>query len=323
MAPKLGREILYLSQADVIACGLTPAEINAAVEAIFRAKAEGAAWTQPKLAIFRPDGASFRAKGGAVADYGAMKWFGYYAGNERYELPDFVPLVVLNEGRSGMPIAVMDGVWLSAVRTASITAAAAKYMARPEAKSIGFVGCGKQARSNLAALLPLFPLESLVAYSRRASTAHAFAEEARRHGLEAQVVTDARAAISGLDIVVSCVAHGALKHGFLDASELSPGTFVSMVDLGYSWHRATLASLDRVICDDLEQSGPGGSEKLNFDGTYAGEIADIVSRKIPGRVRPEERNAIIFSGVGLADTAAAIAIYEAARKRGIGTTLPL
>jgi ornithine cyclodeaminase/alanine dehydrogenase-like protein (mu-crystallin family) len=116
--PQIGREILYLSRDDVSAVGVTASEMNDAVAAILRAKAQGAAWAPPKMAVFRPDGASFRAKGGALSrpGYGAVKWFGYFPGNERARLPDFVPLIFLNEGETGMPVAIMDGVVISAQR---------------------------------------------------------------------------------------------------------------------------------------------------------------------------------------------------------------
>src|SRR5262249_43578113 len=116
VAPRIGREMLYLSRADVAGLGVGAARMNEAMAAVLRAKAEGRAWSEPKMAIMRPDGASFRAKGGILAtpDYGAVKWFGYFAGNERAGLPDFLPLIVLNEAKTGMPVAVMDGVVISA-----------------------------------------------------------------------------------------------------------------------------------------------------------------------------------------------------------------
>ncbi len=325
MVPRIGREILYLSREDVIAVGVTPFEMNEAIAAAFRAKAENRAWTQPKMTIFRPDGASFRAKAGVMSqpDYGALKWFGYFPGNERAGLPDFVPLILLNEGGSGMPVAVMDGVVISAQRTGALSAVAARHMARRDAVSVAFIACGTQARSNLEALQAEFPLKRIVAYSRRVATAEAFAAAAEARGLTAEVATDPRRAIGDVDIVVSSVPHAAPGNRFLDAAHLSPGTFVSMVDLGYGWIASTLGALDRVFTDDIEQSGPGGSEKLNYGGAFCGDIADLVAGKVPGRLSPRERNALVFGGVGLADAAAAAVTYERAVAKGIGRILPL
>jgi len=324
VAPRIGREMLYLSREDVAGLGVGAAEMNEAMAAVFRAKAEGRAWSEPKMAIMRPDGASFRAKGGILAtpDYGAVKWFGYFAGNERAGLPDFLPLIVLNEAKTGMPVAVMDGVVISARRTGALSALAARAMARPGSRSVAFIACGTQARSNLAALRAEFPLERIVAYSRRRATAEAFAAEAAAAGLAVTVASDPLQAIGEVDIVVSSVPHAAPGNRYLDARRLSPGTFVAMVDLGYGWDAATLGALDRVVTDDLAQSTSGG-EKLNYNGSFAGDLADLAAGRIVGRASPEERNAFVFGGVGLADVAAAVAVYERAVAKGIGRILPL
>jgi ornithine cyclodeaminase/alanine dehydrogenase-like protein (mu-crystallin family) len=324
-APIIGRQILHLSRADVVACGVTPARMNAVVEAVFLAEAQGTAWTQPKLALFRPDGSSFRAKAGALTHpgYGAVKWFGYFPGNADRGLPDFWPMILLNEADTGFPVAMMDASWITATRTASITAAGAKHMARRSATRVGFVACGTQARSNLDALAAAFPLRHVTAYSRNPETAASFTAAARTGGFAAEAVTDPRDAVRGQDIVVTSVPHASTSSRFLDAADVSPGAFVSMVDLGFGWRKETLGAFDRVVTDNMAQSGPGGSEKLNFDGTYAGDLADVIGGRIPGRISAEERNALIFAGTGHVDAAAAIEVFEAACARGIGTLLPL
>lgn len=122
---------------------------------------------------------------------------------------------------------------------------------------------------------------------------------------------------------MSSVPHTSPDAQFLDAGEVSPGTFVSMVDLGFGWRRETLMHFDRVLTDNLEQSGPRGTERLNFEGDYAGDLADIVSGRIPGRRSPEERTALVFAGTGLVDAAAAAVVFEKAVERGLGTLLAL
>lgn len=322
--PEAGKTVLYLSRADVEASGVTPSAMNTAIETVFRAEAAGLAWTQPKLAVFRPDGASFRAKAGAIAEpgYGAIKWFGYFPGNAGRGRPDFWPMIILNEGETGLPVSIMDGTWISAARTASVTAAAARHLARADAWRVGFVACGTQARANLKALCAVFALRRITAYSRNPASADAFAAEARACGLEAIAVEDPCQAVRDQDIVVSSVPHASPSGRFLDAGDVSPGTFVSMVDLGYGWRTETLGRFDRVFTDNLEQSS-NGSEKLNFEGTFAGDLADVVGGRVPGRISREERSALIFAGTGHVDAAAAILVYEAACRQGLGTLLPL
>jgi ornithine cyclodeaminase/alanine dehydrogenase len=134
---------------------------------------------------------------------------------------------------------------------------------------------------------------------------------------------DPNQAIGAVDMVVSSVPRAATGGAFLDARRLAPGTFVSMVDLGYSWSASSFGALDRVFTDDVADSGPGGSEKLSYKGDYAGDLAGLVAGKVSGRLSPRERNAFVFAGSGLADVAAAVTVYERAVAKGIGRMLPL
>ncbi|MFO0996326.1 MAG: ornithine cyclodeaminase family protein [Alphaproteobacteria bacterium] len=324
MGIEIGKQLLYLSKADVAGLGVTAKEMNDAIEAMFRAKALGKTTMRPKLAMY-PMGRMFLAKAGVMHEppYAAVKWLGYVKGNEVRGLPDFYPLIVLNEAETGLPVCVMDGTWLTGLRTASFSAVAAKCLAKKNARSIGFVACGLQARTNLETLRVDFPIERVVAYSRREATAQKFAEEVRAEGLDAKVVTDPRAAVEGLDIVVTSVPEKEGFKSFLDCGWLSPGSFVSMVDVGRSWHAESIGKLDKMVCDDLEQSGPGSPERTNFTGPFHAEIGEMLIGKKPGRESERERNGLIFSGMGLGDVAAGLLVYEKAQARGAGHVLPL
>lgn len=325
MTIKLGKEMLYLSRADVEHCAVTAKEMNAAMEAMFAAKAAGTAATKPKLAFFQPGGRSFRAKAGVMESppYAGIKWFGYFAGNAARGVPDFMPLMIVNETETGMPVCVMDGSWLSGLRTAAFSAVAAKRLARKESSSIGFVACGTQAHMNLATLTAEFPIKRIVCHSRRRETAQRFADEAHALGFEARVARDPRDAVEGQDIVVTSVPHTAVGDLKLDAAWLSPGSYAAMVDLGYSWDAESIEALDHVSTDDHEQSAPGGPERLNYDKPYNSEISELVAETKPGRQSAKDRTALIFSGIGLGDVAAAALIYERAVAKGIGQVLAL
>jgi ornithine cyclodeaminase/alanine dehydrogenase len=219
-----------------------------------------------------------------------------------------------------MPVAVMDARWITGVRTAAITAVTARRLARPDSATIGFIACGLQARAHLNALRRHFPIGLVRAYSRRLSTAEAFAEEVRAEGLDAEAVEDPRAALSDADIVVTTTPVVPRTDPFIDAAWLSPGSFTGMVDLGLSWISESLGQLDRVVTDDQAQAG---SESLAYKKPYDGEVADLVVGRLAARQSAEERTALVFAGVGLADVAVAGAVYERAAEAGIGRQLPL
>jgi ornithine cyclodeaminase/alanine dehydrogenase len=317
-------QVLYLSHDDVVACALTSADITAAVRDIFVAKARGRAHTGRKLVLPAGEGASFSAKGGVDLDSGfaAVKWYGWMPRNAQRGLRDFNPTLILSTVESGLTVAIIDGHWLTGARTAAITCVAAGLLADRAADSIGFIACGSQASAHLDALKDLFPIRRITAFSRRRESAERFAESARRSGIVAQVTEDPRRAVEGHDIVVSSIPMGGNSTGFVDARWIRPGGFASMVDLGFAWDRESLRALDIVVSDELDPSTRRPTETLNYDGAYTAELCELADGQ-PIPVPAESRRALVFGGTGLADTAAAVAIYRRALERRIGRLLPI
>ncbi len=313
---------VHLSAADVAACGLAPAAMLDALEAAFLAQSVGAATTRPALSMPAGGPASFRAKGGVLvsAGYAAVKWYGYHPQNPAQGLPEYRPLILLSEAATGAPLALIDGTWITTVRTAAITAVGARHLAAPGADTAAFVGTGVQARANLDALLSHHPLRRILIQGRRPEPAQAFAAYARALGLQAEVVDDA---LPHAPIVVTTVPRLSPRTQFLDATRLAPGAFVSMVDSGVAWDPAGLRAFDTRIADDMPEAAthhePGDATATRFDASLAG----VVGARHPGRRHADERIALIFSGTGLADVAAAVAVYERARSLGLGTALAL
>jgi ornithine cyclodeaminase/alanine dehydrogenase-like protein (mu-crystallin family) len=131
---------------------------------------------------------------------------------------------------------------------------------------------------------------------------------------------DPRDAVAEMDIVVTSTPVVPRTEPLLDAAWLEPGSFASLVDLGFSWVSDTLTELDRVVTDDQAQAG---TEGLAYKEPYDGEVADLVAGRLAARQSAEERTALIFAGLGLADVAVAGAVYKKALSAGVGQTLPL
>jgi ornithine cyclodeaminase/alanine dehydrogenase-like protein (mu-crystallin family) len=319
-----GEEILYLSHDDVVRCAVTPDEITCAVEKAFRAKALGRAATSRKLTLPAGPEANFAGKGGVLLDegYAAVKWYGYVGNNARRGLPDFSPLLILSSTETGLPLAVLDGRWITAVRTASITAAAATVLAKPHSRSAGFVACGTQAEANLWTLRARFALERVVAYSRNRDTAERFAEKARELGLMAEVTSDPKDAIRGLDIVVTSVPKFSEPTRFLDGREVAEGAFVSMVDLGFGWDPATLGAFDAVFTDDFEDGTRRSAESLNYQGIFAADLGELLAEPAQWANHGLARRAFVFAGSGISDVAAAAIVYRRAIESDAGRKLP-
>jgi ornithine cyclodeaminase/alanine dehydrogenase-like protein (mu-crystallin family) len=317
----LGTDILYLGHADIERLDIGLDDVERAVETMFADKAAGRALMKPKLALHGAGQALFLASPGVLAApaVAGIKWVGV-ADNSGTTLPHIAGLIALNDAATGMPIAVMDARWVTAVRTAAISAVTARRLARPDSAAIGFIACGLQARAHLAALRRIFPITRVQAYSRRRTTAEAFAEAARAQGLGAAAFDDPKSAMAGMDIVVTSTPVEPRTAPFLDAAWLAPGSFATMVDLGISWISESLTALDRVVTDDIAQAG---TERLSYPEPYDGEVAGLVAGTVPGRATAQERTALVFAGLGLADVAVAALVVDRARDAGIGHVLPL
>ncbi len=322
---ELGKDILYLPRADVGAADIPMRAVIEAVERMFAAKAGGGTLGVPKQSLHPGDGRLLQAMIAAAdeAPFAAVKCVGVAPDNAALGLPHVSGLVVLFDKGTGVPAAIMDATWITAVRTAAMTAAAARHLARADAASVGFVACGVQARSHLAALEALFPIARVRAFSRRPATAEAFAAEARARGLEAEAVEAPREAVTGLDIVVTSVPAAPGLEPFLDPDWLAPGSFASLVDLGRSWRAEGFGRVDRVVVDDREHGAGEGARRLAYKGPFHADLGELAAGLEPGRRTPAERTLLIFQGTAIADLAVALLVLERAQAQGLGTLLPL
>ncbi len=319
-------EILYLSEAQVAGAGIPLGRLRDVVAAAFSAKARGSAEAASKSVLMIGPGHLFQAKPGVLRDAGlaGMKWFGLIP-SAQTSGPTICSLILLSEVASGRPLAIMGGNGITATRTAAMSAIAAQSLARADSRTIGFVGCGVQAVSHLDALRLVLPrLDTVVACSRTPASAARFVDAARALGMQARAVTEPRAAVEGMDVVVTTVPEGAEQLEFLDTDWLAPGAFVAAVDLGRSWDRRGFGALDILTTDDHEQTRVlTGTGRMPFGGPYAADLADMCSGAWTGRSAPAQRTMFLFSGHALADLAAAQAVYETALANNLGTRLPL
>jgi ornithine cyclodeaminase/alanine dehydrogenase len=231
----------------------------------------------------------------------------------------------LNDYETGLPLAVMDCVWITAKRTGAATALAAKYLARPESETVGILGCGVQGRSNLEALKAMFPIQKAFAYDTHPGRAEDYAK-ANSFELEIEItaVADPKQAVSGSDIVVTAGPILRTPHATIQSGWLQEGAFASLVDFDSYWHPDALREASKFCTDD----GPQLEYYRNLGyfqeipPLYA-ELGELVTGKKPGRQHPQERTFACNLGIAMDDMATAPLIYERAVKQGIGTWLPL
>jgi ornithine cyclodeaminase/alanine dehydrogenase-like protein (mu-crystallin family) len=320
-------KLLYLSQTDVNAVGLTMREIIDALEIAFKEKGEGKVEMPPKPGIHPQPDAFIHAMPAYIPALksAGLKWVSGFPKNLERGLPYITGLLVLNDPETGLPLSVMDCVWITAMRTGAATALGAKYLARPDSASLGILGCGVQGRTNLLALKELFPLTAVRAYDIAPERTEAYAAEmSEQTGVWVEPVTQPHDAVAGCDIVVTAGPILKEPHATIQADWLEKGAFASPVDFDSYWHPDALAQADKFCTDDTPQlryyQEVGYFQHIP---PVHADLGELVAGKRPGRERDDERNMCCNLGLAIDDMATAILIYQRAVERGIGTWLPL
>lgn len=321
-------EVLYLSKNDVQAAGLTMAEIIELVETAFREKGNGRVEMPPKPGIHPGGGDNFihamPAYIPAMKSAG-MKWVSGYPENQKQGLPYINGLLILNDPETGIPKAIMDCVWITAMRTAAATAVAARRLARPDSSVLGILGCGVQGLTNTEALRTVLPIKKVIGYDINRDVLHRFAADiSERFALETTEAATPEEAVDGCDIIVTAGPILKIPHATIQTGWMNKGAFASLVDFDSYWHPDALKETDKFCTDDINQL-----EHYRSIGYFQGippvyaDLGELVFGTKPGRQDLHERTVACNLGLAIDDMAVAPAVYERAVEKGIGTRLPL
>jgi alanine dehydrogenase len=312
---------LLLSRGDVERL-LTPEACMAAVEDAFRQHALGNA-PPPGFVSHHAEDGGFHIKSALLTldrPYFAAKINANFPNNgARYGLPTIQGVVVLCDAVTGQPLAVMDSMAITALRTAAATAVGAKYLARANSRTVRICGCGGQAPAQLRALLRVRGPERIYAFDQDAEKARGFATAlGAETGLVITTVSDLARAVAESDIVITCTT--ARRH-FISRAMVRPGTFVAAVGADNEDKQeldpALLASSKLVtdltgqcaVIGDLHHALAAGA--MTLDGVYA-ELGEIAAGLKPARTTEDETFVFDLSGTALQDVAAAVAVYSRA-----------
>ncbi len=268
-----------ITKEQVSALDLTLADVVSGLRESFLAARAGEIIWRPKSTINQPDGAFFI---GTLACWPVVKTglfhsiMGTSSANVRPGEPHYTTLQVLSDYQTGRPIAAIDGTFTSTMLPAGVTALAAERMADPNATVATFVGAGVQARVNLDALLSVRDIKTVRILGRSRHSTQLFADYASALGLNVEIAEDPKNAIRNSHIIVSSVPSSPQFVPFLDPDWVSPGAFVSAVDIGRSW-RSGFESFDQRVTDDRLQAEIQHREgRMNYGGPFDHELADLI-----------------------------------------------
>ena len=321
------KSILYLSRRDIESINLPMIEVIEALDEMFKEKGNGKVEMPPKPGIHTRPNAFIHAMPAYIPslESAGMKWVSGYPGNQAKGLPYISGLLILNDPDTGIPIAIMDCTWITAMRTGAATAVAAKYLARPESASVGIVACGVQGRSNLEALACLFKIKKVLAFDIKPDIAVHYAEEMKvQLGLDIEPVKSLPEAVKDLDMVVTSGPILKNPTPAIEAGWLAEGAFASLVDFDSYWQGQAMKAMDKIATDDLSQMSYYRHEGYFKETPEAyADLGEIIAGMKPGRENVSERIAAVNLGLALDDMATAIRIYKRAKEMGVGRELPL
>jgi ornithine cyclodeaminase/alanine dehydrogenase-like protein (mu-crystallin family) len=304
---------LYLTEQDVAEL-LTPADAVEAIEACFRRMAAGAVENRPRYRLGLESGAlAVMAAADLELGYAGAKVYAGFRDGARFA-------VLLFRADSPELVAVLDADKLGQLRTGAASGVAARHLAASNARSLGLIGCGWQAQSQLACIRAALPqLERVVAYCRTEEKLRAFCEE---HGAEPG---ESHRDAGECDIVVTVTGS---PDPVLRGEWLRSGALVCAVGANDGRRReldnVVLERAAFVCCDSREDARLESADLIEpvesgvLDWLEVHELQEVVAEQVAGRQSDED--IVVFKSNGLAawDVAAAAAAVERARAAGAG-----
>ncbi|HET9425275.1 MAG TPA: ornithine cyclodeaminase family protein [Gemmatimonadaceae bacterium] len=310
-----------LTRSDV-ASVLPMADCIAAIEAAFRAHADGRTLAPGVLGTHAPGG-GFHVKTAGLTTtrgYFAAKINANFPSNPKERgLPTIQGALILFDATDGRPLAIMDSAEITRIRTAAASAVAAKYMSRTDSAVVTICGCGLQGRAHLEAMIAVRPVREVHAWDIVPEAAARFAEEmALSSGLPVAAVATLSTGTLASDMIVTCTSS---TRAFLTMADVRPGTFIAAVGAD-SAHKQEIdpdiLKRSTVVADILEQCALIGDLQHAFNtgvmtrADVHAELADVVAGRKPGRHRRDEITVFDSTGTALEDVAAAALAYEKA-----------
>lgn len=260
-------------------------------------------------------------------DAAGLKVVTVHPGNPKnHGLPAVIARIILNDPSKGEPLAIMDGTYITALRTGAAGAVGIKYLSRKDSKTAGICGLGVQGRSQLLGLTAVRDIETVKAYDLIPAARKAFVEEMTKQvDVDIKPVDSAAEAARGSDIIITCTPS---PKPYLMGEMLEAGTHVSAIGADTAAKReldtSVITKADKLVVDFKPQAFVVGDfavplkeGAIKEEDIYA-ELAEIVAGKKPSRTSNDEITLFKATGLAIQDVGTAYKVYQLAKERGIG-----
>jgi ornithine cyclodeaminase/alanine dehydrogenase-like protein (mu-crystallin family) len=291
----------------------------------FDAQSHGAVINQPRSRIILPNGV-LHMLAAAVPTFGVLGYKSYTAFREGVRF-----VVMLFSTQDGQLLAIIEAEWLGTMRTGAASALATKYMACEDATTVGLIGAGKQAVTQLMGVCEVRPISSIYVYSRRQREREMFCLEMQRLlNIEVIPVATAREAVEAADVLITATSS---RQPVLHGEWLKPGCHINAIGSNWAHRReldsTTLQRSSLVVTDSLEQACVEAGDLIIpadeglFDWDRVHELSEIMGDD--GLVRESSQDITLYKGLGIAleDVATAAHVYTLALQQGIGEEIDI
>ncbi|MBI4322704.1 MAG: ornithine cyclodeaminase family protein [Candidatus Omnitrophica bacterium] len=324
------RTTLILTQADIARLIGIPTAIRLVRQA-FKTQALGQATMPPKLYLPLPRG-DFRAMPAYLAQPACcgMKWVNVHPANPARGLPTIMAIIVLNDPATGVPLAVMDGLLITKLRTAAAAAVAARALARPNSRVVGLVGCGGQADAQVLALAELFHLDEVRVWGRIPGEAARFCVRLRRQlRVRWSPVAGIKACVAEADLIVTITPS---RRPLVMRQWVKPGAHINAIGADAPGKQELDAAILRealVVVDDRRQAIHGGeinvpvTKKQFSPKQIHATVGDILIGRKSGRTSAKQITVFDSTGLATHDISLAHAAYRLALKSHLGKPVHL
>jgi len=326
-------ETLILKEEDVKQL-LNMNEVLNVVEQAFNEKALGRVQMPPKMYLnFESFNGDLRVMPSYVEAFGisAVKVVNVHPDNRRYNLPTVMATITLVDPKTGAPLAIMGGTWITAMRTGAASGVAARHLSRKGSSKLALVGTGVQAVTQMMAMARVVKLEEVKVYDIIDEAKINFVKRMSSEYPDVKIsaMRSIQEAVKDVDVVVTVTPS---RKPIVKDGWIKPGTHIGAIGAdapGKEELDPAILQKAKIVVDDLEQARHSGEINvplakgiISLKQIY-GELGEIIAGKKVGRASDEEITIFDSTGLAIQDAVTAKLAYEKALKAGLGIRLNL
>ena len=309
-------------------------EVMEAIEYAFSEKAQGHVQMPPKTYLYykKHDG-DLRVMPSYLEsfDTSAVKIVNVHPRNRKRGLPTIMALIIMIDPKTGAPLLLMDGTWITAMRTSAASGVATKYLARKNIRTLGLIGTGAQALTQLMAMNHQLELEEVEVYDKQEKNKENFVHQANLNypDLKFTSTKTVREVVEHSEVICTMTPS---RSAYIRSDWVKPGTHINAIGAdapGKEELDPPLLKRAKIVVDDMTQAIHSGEVNVPLskgiickEDIYA-ELGEIIVEKKQGRISDEEVTIFDSTGLSIQDTITAYLVFKKIRAQKLGTVIDL